>query len=247
MALLSNSASAATPLPALEVSFTPVGAQSLYRGDGGTAKTVQGMDIWTIGRPSTLNRNLGNEYVLLRIPHGGNGQADTAYSDSQIEAVVVDQAKKAGADAIIPLSIRSHTGTGIVWTYRLIKYTRGDAPADMAIATDDGVKDADGVLAPNGSDTGIGVTFVPDMAKYYSGRLTGKAIVHICVDRDGALVQPLSVSTTSGHSELDQAAIHMVNDMRLLPATVNGRPVDRCTDMPFKWSGSIGAGAPIRP
>jgi TonB family protein len=233
---MSNSSSAAPAPTTLEGGFTPAPVQTLFKGEGGTQHSVDGIEIWTIGRRSKVNRGPGDLSISLHLDKNENEAVNITELEPQVESYVADAAHKMGADAAIPMSIWAHIPVGMLRRYRLIQYLRGDVPSDMTVKTDDAILDADGMLAPNGSEVGItiGPPF-PFLAKYYCCGVKGKVIVHVCVDRKGVLTQPVSVSTTSGHTVLDQAAIRAASVTTFHPATVNGGAVDRCSDFQMVW------------
>ncbi|HVN45437.1 MAG TPA: TonB family protein [Steroidobacteraceae bacterium] len=88
---------------------------------------------------------------------------------------------------------------------------------------------------------GLGRGF-PNVDDYYpdaSRRLgeEGLTIVDICVGPDGKLTEPPKVGKTSGHERLDQAAVKVatVGSGRFKPATEEGKPVTKCTQLPIRF------------
>jgi protein TonB len=88
---------------------------------------------------------------------------------------------------------------------------------------------------------GLGKGF-PNVDDYYpdaSRRLgeEGLTIVDICVGPDGKLTEPPKVGKTSGHERLDQAAVKVasVGSGRFKPATEEGKPVSKCTQLPIRF------------
>ncbi len=82
----------------------------------------------------------------------------------------------------------------------------------------------------------------PNVDDYYpdaSRRLgeEGLTVVDICVGPDGKLTEPPKVGKTSGHERLDQAAIKVatVGSGRFKPATEDGKPVQKCTQLPIRF------------
>jgi periplasmic protein TonB len=83
------------------------------------------------------------------------------------------------------------------------------------------------------------VTYAPDPADYYpdSSRRAGeegRALVKVCVDPRGK-IGVVEISATSGHADLDAAAVRYAHAMRFKPATQNGKPVDTCPSLPVKF------------
>ena len=62
----------------------------------------------------------------------------------------------------------------------------------------------------------------------------GRCIVNMTVAADGH-VREAALKTSSGFSLLDQACIEAVRDQRMIPATVDGRPVESTVSMPIVW------------
>ncbi len=88
---------------------------------------------------------------------------------------------------------------------------------------------------------GLGKGF-PNVDDYYpdaSRRLgeEGLTIVDICVGPDGKLTEPPKVGKSSGHERLDQAAVKVasVGSGRFKPATEEGKPVAKCTQLPIRF------------
>ncbi len=88
---------------------------------------------------------------------------------------------------------------------------------------------------------GLGKGF-PNVDDYYpdaSRRLgeEGLTIVDICVGPDGKLTEAPKVGKTSGHERLDQAAVKVasVGSGRFKPATEDGKPVAKCTQLPIRF------------
>jgi protein TonB len=92
-----------------------------------------------------------------------------------------------------------------------------------------------------GTAVGLGKGF-PNVDDYYpdaSRRLgeEGLTLVGICVGPDGKLTEPPKVATSSGHERLDQAAVKVatVGSGRFKPATEEGKPVTKCTQLPIRF------------
>jgi len=88
---------------------------------------------------------------------------------------------------------------------------------------------------------GLGKGF-PNVDDYYpdaSRRLgeEGLTLVGICVGPDGKLTEPAKVDKSSGHERLDQAAVKVaqVGSGRFKPATEEGKPITKCTQLPIRF------------
>jgi protein TonB len=88
---------------------------------------------------------------------------------------------------------------------------------------------------------GLGKGF-PNVDDYYpdaSRRLgeEGLTVVDVCVGPDGKLTEPPKVNKSSGHERLDQAAVKVatVGSGRFKPATEEGKPVTKCTQLPIRF------------
>jgi periplasmic protein TonB len=88
---------------------------------------------------------------------------------------------------------------------------------------------------------GLGKGF-PNVDDYYpdsSRRLgeEGLTIVDICVGPDGKLTEAPKVGKSSGHDRLDQAAVKVaqVGSGRFKPATEEGKPIAKCTQLPIRF------------
>src|SRR5215469_1185312 len=88
---------------------------------------------------------------------------------------------------------------------------------------------------------GLGKGF-PNVDDYYpeaSRRLgeEGLTLVGVCVGPDGKLTEPPKVEKSSGKDRLDQAAVKVasVGSGRFKPATEDGKPVAKCTQLPIRF------------
>jgi len=88
---------------------------------------------------------------------------------------------------------------------------------------------------------GLGKGF-PNVDDYYpeaSRRLgeEGLVTVGVCVGPDGKLTEPPKVEKSSGKDRLDQAAVKVasVGSGRFKPATEDGKPVTKCTQLPIRF------------
>lgn len=77
--------------------FEPYSGPNEFTGQGGSKRTVDGIDIWDMGSPPQRFRILG--YIFQRNFDNGSVMSVLANLDTQHE--IVKQAKKAGGNAII--------------------------------------------------------------------------------------------------------------------------------------------------
>jgi TonB family protein len=88
------------------------------------------------------------------------------------------------------------------------------------------------VLAPPGPYVPLALLTRPDPDAYYlpsaTGHgLSGETLAQVCVDADARLASAQIVKS-SGHGELDAAALRMIQQMRWKAATRSGQPVSDC-------------------
>jgi protein TonB len=79
----------------------------------------------------------------------------------------------------------------------------------------------------------IGAEYYPDGAVRASEQ--GKCVVQITVGVDGRVNQA-SIQTSTGYRRLDDACLNAVRGARLLPATQDGKPVEKTAVMPIVWT-----------
>ena len=65
----------------------------------------------------------------------------------------------------------------------------------------------------------------------------GLVVVRACVATDGR-IDSVAVQTSSGHPRLDEAAVHHLRQpgLRMTPGREDGRPVDMCAAVPFRFT-----------
>ena len=78
----------------------------------------------------------------------------------------------------------------------------------------------------------IGEEFYPDASKRANEE--GRCIVLMTVAVDGHISNE-SVQTSSGFPRLDEACLKGVHGQRMLPATEEGRPVEKTVSIPIVW------------
>ena len=98
---------------------------------------------------------------------------------------------------------------------------------------------AKAAVASTPVSTGKGFPNVDDYYPDASRRLgeEGLSVVDICVGPDGKLTEAPKVGKSSGHDRLDQAAVKVaqVGSGRFKPATEDGKPVTKCTQLPIRF------------
>jgi protein TonB len=78
----------------------------------------------------------------------------------------------------------------------------------------------------------IGDDFYPDGSKRAGEE--GRCIVTITVAADGRITNE-SIQTSSGFPRLDEACLKGVHGQRMLPATEEGKPVEKTVSIPIVW------------
>ncbi len=78
----------------------------------------------------------------------------------------------------------------------------------------------------------IGEEWYPDASKRANEE--GRCVVTMTVAVDGH-VSSESLQTSSGFPRLDEACLKAVHGQRMLPATENGKPVEKTVSMPISW------------
>src|ERR1700728_1967186 len=78
----------------------------------------------------------------------------------------------------------------------------------------------------------IGYRYYPKAA--LAARQEGECVVRLKVAADGK-VTVVAVVSSSGSKALDAASVHAFDDGGMLPATVDGEPVDDTIDLPVAW------------
>jgi periplasmic protein TonB len=78
----------------------------------------------------------------------------------------------------------------------------------------------------------IGEDYYPDASKRANEE--GRCIVQMTVAADGRITAE-SIQTTSGFPRLDEACLKGVHGQRMLPATEDGKPVEKTVSIPIVW------------
>ena len=78
----------------------------------------------------------------------------------------------------------------------------------------------------------IGEDYYPDASKRANEE--GRCIVQITVSADGRISKE-AIQTSSGFPRLDDACLKGVHGQRMLPATEDGKPVEKTVDIPIVW------------
>jgi protein TonB len=78
----------------------------------------------------------------------------------------------------------------------------------------------------------IGEDYYPDASKRANEE--GRCIVLMTVAVDGKITNE-SIQTSSGFPRLDEACLKGVHGQRLVPATENGKPVEKTISIPIVW------------
>jgi periplasmic protein TonB len=78
----------------------------------------------------------------------------------------------------------------------------------------------------------IGEEFYPDASKRANEE--GRCIVLMTVSADGHISNE-SIQTSSGFPRLDEACLKGVHGQRMLPATEEGKPVEKTVSIPIVW------------
>jgi protein TonB len=78
----------------------------------------------------------------------------------------------------------------------------------------------------------IGEDYYPDASKRNNEE--GKCIVKVHVAADGRITEA-AIQQTSGFPRLDEACLKGVRGQRMMPSTVDGKPVDSDANLPIVW------------
>jgi len=79
----------------------------------------------------------------------------------------------------------------------------------------------------------IGAEYYPDGAVRANEQ--GKCLVQITVGVDGRVNQA-SIQTSTGYRRLDDACLNAVRGARMLPATQDGKPLEKTAAVPIVWT-----------
>jgi len=78
----------------------------------------------------------------------------------------------------------------------------------------------------------IGEDYYPDASKRANEE--GRCIVQVTVSADGRITSE-SIQTSSGFPRLDEACLKGVHGQRMIPATEDGKPVEKTSLLPIVW------------
>jgi periplasmic protein TonB len=78
----------------------------------------------------------------------------------------------------------------------------------------------------------IGEEYYPDAAKRANEE--GRCVVQMTVAIDGRISGAV-INSSSGFARLDEACLSAVRGQRMVPATENGKPVEKTVTMPITW------------
>ncbi len=78
----------------------------------------------------------------------------------------------------------------------------------------------------------IGEDYYPDASKRANEE--GRCIVTVTVSADGKITNE-AIQTSSGFPRLDEACLKGVHGQRMIPATENGKPVEKTVALPIVW------------
>jgi TonB family protein len=232
----SSADSAPAPWPgpaAVTATYESAKYPDLYQGDGGEIKSVQGIEIWEVGRPTRPNRELGVVHVVVAAvsPSQPAQLTDREFFDL-VEGMVATAALKVGGGVVVLRDILKDNTGAMHFKYRVSVYsTESGVPGDPVLH-DATTKDADGNSVPNGVGTAIHTTWVPDIGPNHL--IAGDALANICVGVDGSVTEA-TIIKSSGHAELDTIALRAARTSRYSPSTVRGRPVASCKYMRYTW------------
>jgi protein TonB len=78
----------------------------------------------------------------------------------------------------------------------------------------------------------IGEEWYPDASKRANEE--GRCVVTVTVAADGRITSE-SLQSSSGFQRLDDACLKAVHGLRMLPATEDGKPVEKTVALPIAW------------
>lgn len=86
-----------------DTKYTEFRGDSDFYGDGGTVRTVDGIDIWETGAPNRPFRVIGR----IEQTHRNDGGITSQIAGSQLDKTLIDEAIAKGADALIAIDADS--------------------------------------------------------------------------------------------------------------------------------------------
>ena len=78
----------------------------------------------------------------------------------------------------------------------------------------------------------IGEDYYPDASRRANEE--GRCVVEVTVSVDGHITAE-KIQTSSGFPRLDEACLKGVHGQRVLPATEDGKPVEKTVSIPIVW------------
>jgi protein TonB len=78
----------------------------------------------------------------------------------------------------------------------------------------------------------IGEDYYPDASKRANEE--GRCIVTVTVSADGRITNE-AIATSSGFPRLDEACLKGVHGQRMIPATEDGKPIEKTVQLPIVW------------
>jgi len=208
--------------------WVPWRGDQIYQGAGGTTQSVDGMEMWVMGRPSRVYKQVGYMiYFLPEEPHFSK------CVDLPRESDAARVARLANGDAVIPLG---RSGSQV--QYRVIKYLSADE-AGNAFVTDEGVATTfDNAAAVHSAPKMITarpmaiamapplIDFAPrDLLKAGTKRIVD---IKVCTGADGRLDRPTEIVATSGVPALDNATVQWASAVTYRPQMIDGKPTAGC-------------------
>ncbi len=114
-----------------------------------------------------------------------------------------------------------------------------DTPPPIAVVTTTPMPPPVIHTAPPAPGTAIAMTYSPNVNDYYPetsrrNAVEGRTVVKICTDAKGKLTGA-DVTTSSGDTLLDEAAVKVAKAGRYKAATQAGKPVESCINLPVKF------------
>jgi protein TonB len=106
------------------------------------------------------------------------------------------------------------------------------APAPVVAAAPAAPKPGTPIKADPKHPLKIGEEYYPDASKRASEE--GRCIVTITVAADGRITNE-AIQTSSGFPRLDDACLKGVHGQRMIPATEEGKPVEKTVSLPIVW------------
>jgi periplasmic protein TonB len=105
-------------------------------------------------------------------------------------------------------------------------------PPPAAVATAPAAKPGTTIKMDPKHPLHIGEEWYPDASKRAGEE--GRCIVTVTVSADGRISNE-SIQTSSGFPRLDDACLKAVHGQRMIPATEEGKPVEKTVALPISW------------